>query len=82
MDDFRADATRAIEEERDLTEHEVRAIVRDEYAKVEAERAALPVSDWANIKLQLARARGITNGSRPQSYATHKEVALMVNFVK
>ena len=52
------------------------------YAKIEAERAEKPVSDWAKIKLQLARARGITDGSRPQSYATREEVALMVNAVK
>lgn len=82
MDDFRADVARAMKGESDLTEKEVRAIVRDEYAKIEAERAKLPASEWAKVKIQLARARGITDGSRPQSYATREEVAIMVNAVK
>lgn len=44
-----------------------------------AERAELPENDWARVKLQLARARGVTDGTRPQSFATRQEVALMVN---
>ena len=81
MDDFRADVAKEMKGESDLTEKEVRAIVRDEYAKIEAERAKLPASEWAKVKIQLARARGITDGSRPQSYATREEVAIMVNKV-
>ena len=64
-----------------LTEEQVRAIVREEYEKMEAERAKEPPSDWAKVKLELARARGITDGSRPRSYATREEVAIMVNKV-
>ena len=79
MDDFRADVARAMKGESDLTEKEVRAIVRDEYAKIEAERAKLPASEWAKVKIQLARARGLTDGTRPRSYATREEVAIMVN---
>lgn len=79
MDDFRADVAREMKGENDLTEEQVRAIVRDEYEKIEAERAKLPASEWAKVKIQLARARGITDGSRPQSYATREEVAIMVN---
>lgn len=79
MDDFRADVAREMKGERELTENEVRAIVRDEYAKIEAERAKLPASEWAKVKIQLARARGLTDGTRPRSYATREEVALMVN---
>ena len=79
MDDFRADVAREMKGENNLTEEQVRAIVREEYEKIEAERAKLPVSDWAKVKLQLARARGITDGTRPQSFATRQEVALMVN---
>lgn len=79
MDDFRADVAREMRGENDLTEEQIRAIVREEYEKIEAERAKLPVSDWAKVKLQLARARGITDGTRPQSFATRQEVALMVN---
>lgn len=79
MDDFRADVAREMKGERELTENEVRAIVRDEYAKIEAERAKLPASEWAKVKIQLARARGLTDGTRPRSYATREEVAIMVN---
>lgn len=79
MDDFRADVAREMKGENDLTEEQVRTIVREEYEKIEAERAKLPVSDWAKGKMEIARARGITDGTRPQSYATRQEVALMVN---
>ena len=79
MEDFRADVAKEMKGESDLTEKEVRAIVRDEYAKIEAERAKLPASEWAKVKIQLARARGITDGTRPRSYATREEVAIMVN---
>lgn len=79
MDDFRADVAREMKGENDLTKEQVRAIVREEYKKIEAERAKLPVSDWAKVKMELARARGLTDGTRPQSYATRQEVALMVN---
>lgn len=79
MDDFRADVARCMKGEIDLTEEQVRAIAREEYDKIEAERAKLPASDWAKAKLEIARAKGITDGTRPQSYATRQEVALMVN---
>ena len=82
MEDFRADVAKEMKGESDLTEKEVRAIVRDEYAKIESERAAQPVSAWAAALLEEAKAKGITDGSRPQSYATREEVALMVNAVK
>ena len=68
-----------LKEVEELDEEKIRAIVREEYAAMEAERAGLPASEWAQMKLQLARARGITDGTRPQSYATRQEVALMVN---
>lgn len=79
MDDFRADVDLEMKGENDLTEEQVRTIVRDEYAKLEEERASQPASSWAKAKLEIARARGITDGTRPQSYATRQEVALMVN---
>lgn len=79
MDDFRADVAREMKGEIDLTEEQVRAIAREEYDKIEAERAALPASDWAAALLEEAKAKGITDGTRPQSYATRQEVALMVN---
>lgn len=70
------------EEERELTEKEVKDIFWEEYKKMEAVRAALPPSDWAEGLLAEAKERGITDGSRPQSFATRQEVALMVNALK
>ena len=82
MDDFRADVAlemaRAQGGERDLTEQEVRSIVREELAAAQSERDKLPASDWAAEKLKQAKAAGITDGTRPQSFATRQEVALMV----
>lgn len=70
------------QEEAALTEQDIRTIVREELARLEEERAKLPPSDWAKAKLAIAHAKGITDGSRPQSYATRQEVILMVNAVK
>ena len=78
MDDFRADVAREMEEGDDLTEEQVRRIVREEYAKIQAEQAALPASPWAEQLLAEAVAKGITDGTRPQSGSTRQEVALMV----
>lgn len=78
MDDFRADVAREMEGESALTEQEIRAIVRDEFEKIEAERAKLTADPWARAGLEVARAMGITDGTRPRSYATRQEVALMV----
>lgn len=79
MDNFRRDVAAALDGgERDLTEQEVRAIVREELAAAQAERDKLPPSDWAKDGLEQAKAAGITDGSRPQSWATRQEVALMV----
>lgn len=69
-------------EEEIMTRDEIRAIVREEMAAVEAERAALGASDWAKAKLAEAITKGITDGTRPQAYATRQEVALMVNASK
>lgn len=45
----------------------------------EAEKAKEAASAWAENGLAEAKAKGITDGTRPQSYATRQEVALMVN---
>lgn len=66
------------QEAEELSEEQIRRIVREELARIEAERAALPVSDWARPGVERARASGISDGSRPQSYATRQEVAIMV----
>ena len=79
MDDFRAAVATALKGgERDLTEQEVRAIVREELAAAMTARDKLPVSDWAKDGLEKAKAAGITDGTRPQGWATREEVALMV----
>lgn len=81
MDDFRADV--ALEMARvqggdDMTEAQVRQIVREEIAALQLQRAELPASDWARDQLAAAVAAGITDGKRPQSHATRQEVAIMV----
>lgn len=81
MDDFRADV--ALEMARvqggdDMTEAQVRRIVREEIAALQLQRAELPPSDWARDQLAAAVAAGITDGKRPQSHATRQEVAIMV----
>lgn len=79
MDDFRAAVAAALKGgERDLTEQEVRAIVREELAAAQAARDKLPASDWAKAGLEQAKAAGITDGTRPRGFATREEVALMV----
>ena len=79
MDDFRAAVAAAMKGgERDLTEQEVRSIVREELAAAQAERDKLPVSDWAQAGLEQAKAAGLTDGTRPQGWCTRQEAALMV----
>ena len=79
MDDFRAAVAKKMKGgERDLTEQEVRSIVREELAAAQAARDKLPASDWAKAGLEQAKAAGITDGTRPRGFATREEVALMV----
>ena len=79
MDNFRRDVAEKMKGgERDLTEQEVRSIVREELAAAQAERDKMPPSDWAKAGLEQAKAAGITDGTRPRGFATREEVALMV----
>ena len=78
MDDFRADVAAEMQGGDDMTETQVRQIVREELAAAQAERDKLPPSDWAKEGLEKAKAAGITDGKRPQSHATRQEVAIMV----
>ncbi len=65
--------------ERDLTEQEVRSIVREELAAAQAERDKLPRQRLGGRDgLKQAKAAGITDGTRPRGWATREEVALMV----
>lgn len=66
-------------EEKDMNEEQVRAIVRSELARMEKDRSVQPPSSWAKELLEEAKRKGITDGTRPRSFATREEVALMVN---
>ena len=78
MDDFRRDVAAEMQGGDDMTEAQVRQIVREEIAAAQAERDKLPPSDWARDQLSAAVAAGITDGKRPRSFATREEVAIMV----
>nr|DAQ26025.1 MAG TPA: PGRP protein [Caudoviricetes sp.] len=79
MDDFRADVAAEMQGGDDMTEAQVRQIVREEIAALQLQRAELPASDWARDQLAAAVAAGITDGKRPQAHATRQEVAIMVS---
>lgn len=78
MNDFRRDVAAEMRGGDDMTEAQVRQIVREEIAALQIQRAELPPSDWARDQLAAAVAAGITDGKRPQSHATRQEVAIMV----
>ena len=78
MDDFRADVAAEMQGGDDMTEAQVRQIVREELAAAQSERDKLPPSDWAKAGLEQAKAAGLTDGTRPRGFATREEVALMV----
>ena len=65
-------------EEIELTEAQVRTIVREELARAAEERAGWLPSPWASEGLAQAVQQGITDGSRPQAYATREEVVAMI----
>ena len=81
MDNFRADVAREMKGDDDLTEDDVRAIVRSELDRIEANKAALGPDKFRGNADELFRdavSMGITDGTRPQCGATRQEVALMV----
>ena len=61
----------------DMTEKELRALIRDEYDKIMAEQDKKPVSGWAENLMSEAMSRGITDGTRPGAYVTREQAALM-----
>lgn len=85
MDDFRADVAQELEENMD--EAAIRAIVREELAAVEAERAKLPASDWAKPHIQEAMEHGLMAKNaagtidRPQAATTRQELAAVANAI-
>ena len=76
MDMFRRDvAAKMREEEEEMTQEQFDKMMDNWLARQEEK----PVSGWAEKLLEEAKGRGITDGLRPQAFATRQEVALMVN---
>ena len=76
MDDFRAAVAMEMEGGDDLTENQIRQIVRDEYAKIEAERAAQEATMPELVADAVAL--GISaDGSRPRALMTREEGMVM-----
>ena len=75
MDDFRADAARAMKGDVIVTQEQFDAMMEDYLAR----RGTQDADGWARAGLSQAVERGITDGSRPLAFATRQEVALMVN---
>lgn len=73
MDQFRKDVN-------DMTEYQMRQIIRDELARAEQERAELPASPWAVEGKVISRAAqaGISDGTRPRANVTREECMAMV----
>ena len=74
MHDFRLAVKREMEGDEDMSYEQF----KDYMARYEAEKAKEPASAWAESILAKARAKGITDGTRPQNYASRQEVAAMV----
>ena len=66
-----------IKEDDDLTEAEVRKIVRDEYNKILKEVEKQPVSSWAANAWAAAKAAGITDGTMPRAPMTREQYVVM-----
>lgn len=81
MDNFRADVARQMEGD-DMTQDQWDAMMENYLAR----RAKQSASTWATDKtaqhptgiMEEAKAKGITDGSRPQADATREEVAAMI----
>lgn len=81
MDTFRADVARQLEGVMDLTQEQIRKIVREEIAKAERERESKPAAPWAKPYIQRAIDSGLMaeNGSgsidRPMAAMSRQEAA-------
>lgn len=74
MDDFRADVVREMERGQKMTQEQFDAMLENWLAR----QNEAAVSDWAKTLLAQAVEVGITDGTRPRSFATRQEVALMI----
>lgn len=75
MDTFRADVARSMEGTEKMTQEQFDAMMDNYLTRLAKE----PASQWAQEGLEQAKAKGITDGTRPRGFATREEVALMVN---
>ena len=75
MDDFRRDVARQMEGDEEMTQGQFDALMAD-WLRRQGEK---PADSWAVQLVEAAQAKGLTDGSRPQSFATRQEVAVMVN---
>ena len=71
-------ASKISKEGEDMTEKEIRRIIRNELEKIEQEKAAEPANSWAKESVDKMKAAGIMDGTRPQSYVTRQEVCIML----
>lgn len=62
----------------DMTETQLRALIRDEYNKMMAEQDAAQVSDWAEKAWKEAKDAGLTDGTRPKGLPTREQVIQML----
>lgn len=77
MTNVRADVARTMKEEDDLTEAQVREIVKEELAGLLRAQENTPVQSWETAELEEAVRKGITDGARPHAFATRSEAAIM-----
>ena len=74
MDDFRADVKKELQKEEPVTQEQFDAMM-ERWLVNQSTKVA---SDWARDFIEKAVALGITDGSRPQSFATREEVDVMI----
>lgn len=75
MDIFRKDVASKLKGEEEVTQEQFDKMM-DDWLNRQAEKS---VSDWAKSAMESAVKSGITDGSRPQSFATRQEVITMLN---
>lgn len=74
MDDFRADVAREMERGDEMTQEQFDAMLENWLAR----QGELEPSVWAKELLGQAVERNLTDGTRPQAFATRQEVAVMM----
>jgi len=68
------------EEVEDLTEEQIRKTVREEFVKLLAERdKAQPTEQWEKDWLAAAKAKGVSDGTRPMGLCTRLEAMIMAS---